>query len=146
MRATPDAPTTTHGSSVSRIACCTFLSLIADQYCFSQSSSWFSIGPSVICWSSRDRLSIHWSRTGFPSSAVMAQSALRALEQQQALLHGSRDCLGACCNAELLEQQLEMSFDRVCGNAKPSSDLLIHQAICEQGQDFLLSSAQGCRS
>jgi hypothetical protein len=65
-----------------------------------------------------------------------------ASKQQQATLDASRHRLGARRHSELVEEQLQVSFHGVGGDAESGCDLLVDQAVGEKGKNFPLSIAE----
>src|SRR6266446_9710621 len=91
------------------------------------------MGPSGICVPARlgDRLA--------QSYDIIKRQASK---QQQATLDASRHCLGARCHSELVEEQLQMSFHGVGGDAESGCDLLVDQAVGEKSENLPLSIAE----
>jgi len=65
-----------------------------------------------------------------------------ASKQQQATLDTCCHRLGARRHSELVEEQLQMSFHRVGGDAESRCDLLVDQAVGEKGENLSLTIAE----
>jgi len=62
---------------------------------------------------------------------------------QQSELAGFGDGFGASFDAELTEDVAVVSFDGADGDKEPLADLLVGEAVGDQGEDFELALAQG---